>query len=199
MSKSNLGEAGRERRQAFSQIVRCNEHSLLGLACRLCRGDVDRAQDLVQEALVRGYQAYVAGRFEETNPRAWLMRILTNVFINEHKRRQKWEAPVDLDTLTAGGQSGPPQTHALADDVPGVRLVKQAIDEELEQALGRLSDPLRCCILLVDVEGLAYADAAAALQVPIGTVRSRLARARMQLHDMLQDFARRRGLVSASS
>jgi len=182
------------KRQAFAKIAHEQEAALLRTARRLCVGDDDRAMDLVQETLVRAYQAYAGGRYEdENNIRAWLLRIMTNIFINEYRRRQKWEASVNIDdpALTARESS----LQAASDDLPGVWLLKQTLDEDLERALAMLSDILRACVLLVDIEGLEYAEAAAALGVPIGTVRSRLARARMQLHDLLQDYARRRGLL----
>ncbi len=184
-----------QRRAAFAQIARRYEPDLMRLARRLCLGNHDRAEDLVQETLVRAYQAYLAGRFDDNaNPRPWLLRILTNLFINEHNRRRKWDSPTDFDTLTAQGEAGPAATHAAPDDVPGVRLLAQILDEELEMALAQLSDPLRLCIILVDIEGMDYAEAAKSLGIPIGTVRSRLSRARMQLQDLLADYARRKGL-----
>ncbi len=183
------------RRAVFAQIARRYEPDLMRLARRLCLGNPDRAEDLVQETLVRAYQAYAAGRFDDNaTPRPWLARILTNVFINEHNRRHKWESPTDFDTLTSQGEAGPAATQAAPDDIPGVRMLAQILDEELETALQQLSEPLRLCIVLVDIEGLDYAEAAASLGIPIGTVRSRLSRARMQLQDLLSDYARRKGL-----
>lgn len=183
-------------REAFAQLLREQETALARVARRLCRGDEDRAQDLVQDALIRAYESFLAGRFREgLNVRAWLLRILTNLYINDYHRRQKWDANVDLETLTAGGETGPPETHAAASDVPGAALLAGTLDEGLEAALALLSDPLRLCVLLVDLEGLDYAEAAAALQVPIGTIRSRLSRARLQLHALLYDYARERGIV----
>ena len=184
-----------QRRAAFGVLALRHEGDLLRTARRLCRGDDDRAADLVQDTLVRSYEAYRDNRFlEGTNPRPWLMRILTNLFINDYNRRHKWEAGVDVDTLTSGGEAGPPQTHAPASEVPGVSLLESVLDEELEMALALLTEPLRLCVLLVDVEGFEYAEAAAILGVPIGTVRSRLARARMRLEDLLSDWARRKRL-----
>lgn len=183
------------RRAAFGTLARQHEGDLLRLARRLSRGDDDRAQDLVQDALVRAYEAYITGRFQPGgSARAWLMRILTNLFINDYRRRAKWESGLDLDTLTASGEAGPAQTHAADGDVPGVTLLAGILDEELEAALAMLSDALRLCVVLVDVEGLDYAEAATVLGVPIGTVRSRLSRARMRLEDLLSDYARRKGL-----
>jgi RNA polymerase sigma-70 factor (ECF subfamily) len=185
-----------QKREAFAKLAHEQEGALLRSARRFCLGDDDRAMDLVQETLIRAYQAYVDGRYEdENNARAWLLRIMTNIFINDYRRRQKWEANVGLEDLSSS--NGADTLQASPEDVPGVRLLKLTLDEDLERALGMLSDILRACVVLVDIEGLEYAEAAKALGVPIGTVRSRLARARMQLHDLLQDYARRRGLLPA--
>ena len=197
---TNTGAAGTDsyeaKRRDFAALAHRQEAALLRASLRLCRGQQDRAQDLAQDTLVRAYQAYLEGRFQDgSNAWPWLLRILTNLFINDLNRRRKWEADVDLDTLTLSGAGGPPQTHAAPADVPGAALMAHTLDEELEQALAMLSESLRVCILLCDMEGLSYEETAQALGIPIGTVRSRLARARMKLHDLLQDFARRRGYL----
>lgn len=201
MKNARETETGKEaaaRRAAFAALAREQENNLRRASRRLCRGDDDRAQDLVQETLLRAYEAYAAGRFRESaaaTPWPWLLRILTNLFINDYNRRRKWDAGVDMDTLTASGESGPAETHAPPADMPGQALLAATLDEELEQALVCLPDTMRVCIVLVDMEGLEYAEAAKALNIPIGTVRSRLARARMLLYDRLQDYARRKGLI----
>jgi RNA polymerase sigma-70 factor (ECF subfamily) len=185
---------GREERRAiFAAVARENESALLRTARRLCCGDEDRAQDVVQEALVRGYDAFLRGQFTDgTNWRAWLTRIMTNNYINDYRRRRKWEADVDVETLTRGGETGPSNTHAPPSEMPGVQLMSEIMDEELEKALASLSEGLRLCVLLVDIEGLDYAETAAALDIPIGTVRSRLSRARLILHDRLVEYAKDR-------
>jgi len=181
-------------RRDFALLARRHETALLRASLRLCRGQEDRAQDLAQDTLVRAYQAFLGGRFQPgSNAWPWLLRILTNLFINDLNHRTKWEAPVDLDTLTLSGNAGPAQTHAAPADVPGMDLMARTLDEELERALALLSDPLRVCVLLCDMEELSYEETAQVLGIPIGTVRSRLARARMKLHDLLQDFAKQRG------
>lgn len=196
MTEEPAGEEARTRRAAFAALARRHEAALMGAALRLCRGDHDWAQDLMQDALVRAYLATLTGRFREgSNAWPWLLRILTNLFINEYHRRRRYESGLDLDTLTSSGEAGPVQIHAAPQDVPGVALLAGTLDEELERALAMLPEVLRLCVLMVDVEGLEYAEAALALNVPVGTVRSRLARGRMKLHDLLQGFARRRGLI----
>ena len=185
-----------QRRAEFAALARKHGQDLMRASHRLCRNDRDRAADLVQDTLVRAYEAYLDGRFQEgTNARPWLLRILTNLYINDHNRRKRWDAGIDVETLTSSGEAGPESTHAAPADVPGVALMAGTLDEELEAALARLSEGLRLCVILVDMQGLEYAEAAAALAIPVGTVRSRLARARMQLQDILRDFGRRRRLV----
>jgi len=184
------------RRAAFAKIARDSEQSLMRVALRLCRGDRDRAEDLAQEALVRGYRAYLDGRFQDGgNARAWLTRILINAYLNEYARRTKWEAGITVDELTFEGEAGPESTHAAAADVPEQSLLARTLDEPLEKALAALTDGFRLCVLLVDVEGMEYVEAAAVLGVPVGTVRSRLARARFKLQELLTDYARERRII----
>jgi RNA polymerase sigma-70 factor (ECF subfamily) len=185
------------RRIAFTRLMTEHEPTLLRVAYRLCSGKEDQAQDLVQDALIKGYEAYMEGRFQEdTNARAWLVRILTNGFITEYNRKQKWEAAVDIDTLTADGDGGPSTLHTSAQDDPAAILLSTTLDESVEQALAYLSHELRACIVLVDIEGLDYTEAAIALNVPIGTIRSRLFRARQQLHSLLYKYANERRRTS---
>jgi RNA polymerase sigma-70 factor (ECF subfamily) len=180
-----------ERRAAFGRIVARYESDLLRSARRFFHGEEDRAQDLVQDTLLRAYRAYREGRVrEDSHFRAWLLRILTNTFINDYRHRQKWEATETLDDLQEAGACTPPSLRAAAGDIPGHVLLETTLDEPLEKALAALPEGWRLCVLLVDVEGLDYAETAAALAIPIGTVRSRLSRARLQLHQSLYEYAR---------
>jgi RNA polymerase sigma-70 factor (ECF subfamily) len=193
--RTNADPAAAARRR-FMEIADRYMADLLHYARRLCGGNDDRAHDLVQEALVKGYVAYLDGQFREGgNARAWLQRILMNLFINDYRRKVKWDAGVTVDTLTVGGETGPPVTHARPGDVPGAALLARTLDEPLERALQSLSEPLRSAVLLVDVEEYTYEEAATAMKVPIGTVRSRIARARYQLQELLHDYGKARRLL----
>lgn len=188
-----MTETGRE---AFMRMVRQCESNLVAAARRLCRGGEECAQELVQDALVRAYDAYRRGLFRDGNaPQPWFLRIMTNGFINEYRRKQKWDAGIDVETLTAGGETGPAATHAAAADTPGHALLSASFDEPLQRALDSLPDSLRLCVLLVDVENVSYDEAAEALKIPVGTVRSRLSRARFKLAEMLHDYAQDRRLI----
>lgn len=195
MEKGVRSESG-SRRTAYSEIIRKVEPDLLRAARRMTAGQDDRAQDLVQDALIRGYEAFVQGRFQEgTNAKAWLMRILTNGFINDYNRNKKWDAGIDLDTYTSNSETAPVELQSAVEDRPDTAILENTLDEPLELALAALPKEQRAVVVLVDIEGAEYADAAAALNVPIGTVRSRLARARLQLHALLYEYAHERRRV----
>ena len=169
---------------------RCREETphLLRLARRLTQGSDDPAQDLVQDTLIRAFEAFLRDDYTDRgNLRAYLMRILTNRFLSL-KRTDAWRAETSLDAL---------------DTVPAETtehpLLTQTLDEPLERALASLPDGLRAAIILVDVEGLEYSEAAKALGIPLGTVRSRLFRARHLLHQSLLPCAIVYGWIPSSS
>jgi RNA polymerase sigma-70 factor (ECF subfamily) len=196
-------------RKAFAEMVRRHEVELLRVAQRLCgraHGGEDHARDLVQDAVVAAYEAVLEGKFvapqESGTPeahrreRAYLLRILTNRFINGYRRQKKWDAGVTIEDVTIGGEIAPlPSLQANAVDKPDENLLSQTLEEPLERALLSLSEGLRVCVILVEIEGLEYAEAAAVLNIPVGTVRSRLSRARVQLQELLQDYARQHRLL----
>jgi RNA polymerase sigma-70 factor (ECF subfamily) len=190
------GSREKPERERFAEIARMCEAALLRAALRLCRGGNDCAQELVQEALVRGYEAFRLGKFREGfSPQAWLLRILTNHFINGYRRMMRWDAGIDVETLTAGGEVGPPETHARSSDIPGSALLEETLDEPLERALKALPETLRSAVILVDIDELSYEEAAERLNIPVGTVRSRLSRARYTLHNALKEYAQERRLI----
>jgi RNA polymerase sigma-70 factor (ECF subfamily) len=151
--------------------------SLHAFAVRLCRDPVE-ASDLVQESYLRALRTF--GNFTPgTNARAWLFRILFSVFLNERRRRCRVVALDDVEShfdrvalaawRSGGGEGRAPETAAA-----------------LEEALASLPDEHRAVVLLVDVEGWSYAETAEALGCPVGTVRSRLSRARRTLSALLR-------------
>ena len=170
---------------------------LYGAARRMTRNAAD-AEDLVQETYLRAYKGY--DRFAEgTNLRAWLFRILTNLFINEYRRRKRRPNEVDFgetDTLymyrgLGGGELARRARSAEDEMLDGVT------SAEVRHAIESLPDSYRVAVLLADVEGFAYKEIAEILDIPIGTVMSRLHRGRKKLRESLQDFGRTRGLVDA--
>jgi RNA polymerase sigma-70 factor, ECF subfamily len=179
------------KRDRFEALARQHQGLLLRIGRKLAGGDDARAQDYVQDTLVNAYEAYLDGSYEEgTNAKAWLVRILTNVFLNDNRRRKRRESGLDLDGELSDHSD---LLTAPVCEQPDVQLFEGMIDGPIEAALASLPEHQRLCVVLVDVEGLDYAETAAALDVPIGTVRSRLARARMALHEKLVDYGRTRG------
>lgn len=158
----------------FEQYVLPEVEVLLRVARSLTRHDAD-AEDLVQDTLIRAYRAI--DRFDGQHPRAWLLTILRNTHINRNRRRRP-ELLRDPDGTSRELQemAGSEVTDASVDAL---------FDAEIERALRELDEPFRRVVELVDVSGLSYAEAAELLDVPTGTVMSRLHRARGRIRDRL--------------
>lgn len=166
---------------------------MYGAALRLTRNPSD-AEDLLQETYLRAYRGFASFK-EGTNLRAWLYRILTNAFINVYRKRQREPQTVSdsdveewylYDKLGAEGAEASAETQVL-EALP---------DEDVQEALAGLPDQFRMAVLLADVEGFSYKEIAEILDVPIGTVMSRLHRGRRALERRLWDVMRERGLVT---
>jgi RNA polymerase sigma-70 factor (ECF subfamily) len=169
--------------------------SLFGAAMRLTRNRAD-AEDLLQETFLRAYRGY--GRFEEgTNLRAWLYRILTNTFINSYRAKQRRPGESDLADVEdlylyrrLGGLEASQRGRSAEDE-----LMDLLTEGEVKDAIEALPEQFRMAVLLADVEGFSYKEIAEILDVPIGTVMSRLHRGRKALQKTLHDFGVQRGLV----
>jgi RNA polymerase sigma-70 factor (ECF subfamily) len=168
---------------AFEQYVLPEIEVLLRVANSLTRHHAE-AEDLVQDTLVRAYRG-IDG-FDGRHPRAWLLTILRNTHINRNRRRRP-ELFRDPDLADGHRASLPADERADA-------VVEDTIDGEIVAALRALDDRFRRVVELVDIDGLTYAEAAEVLDVPVGTVMSRLHRARARIRDGLarSGFAPRR-------
>jgi RNA polymerase sigma-70 factor (ECF subfamily) len=168
---------------------------LFGAAMRLTRNQAD-AEDLLQETYLRAYRGY--GRFQEgTNLRAWLYRILTNTFINMYRAKQRRPDESDLADVEdlylyrrLGGLEASQRGRSAEDE-----LMDLVTDSDVKDAIEALPEQFRMAVLLADVEGFSYKEIAEILDVPIGTVMSRLHRGRKALQKGLHDFAAARGLL----
>jgi RNA polymerase sigma-70 factor (ECF subfamily) len=164
--------------QEFERAALSHLDSLYGTALRLTRRPAD-AEDLVQETYLKAFRS--AHQFEPgTNLKAWLFTILHNTFRNT--RRHDVRSPVDVDSdavdRAADGTSGGASPEQI--------LANATIDGDLQAALDSLGEPFRQAVWLRDVEELSYAEIAQALDVPIGTVMSRISRGRRALFEALQ-------------
>lgn len=164
-------------------------------ALRMTRNPSD-AEDLVQEAYLKAYRGF-GGFTEGTNLRAWLFRILTNSYINSYRKKQRRPQESDLgdvEDLYLYRRLGGAETAALSRSAED-ELLDQLTEFEVKQAVEDLPEQYREAVLLADVEGFAYKEIAEILDVPIGTVMSRLHRGRKRLQEQLYQFGKRRGLV----
>ncbi len=152
------------------------EIEVLYRVARSLTRDDRAAEDLVQETLLRAFRAIE--RFDGAHPRAWLLTILRNTNINSHRRRRP-----ELVGLERG--DGPDRDPADPDIDVEASALAGSFDAYLVRELDALPHDFGTVVRLVDVQGLSYAEAAAALGIPVGTVMSRLHRARRRLRDSL--------------
>jgi RNA polymerase sigma-70 factor, ECF subfamily len=184
-SRPNIAPLGAGPHADFTTACMPHQGELYGVAMRLSRSH-DDALDLVQETLMRAMCAW--DRFEPgSNLRAWLLRILTNSFINGYRKRRRHtrfatECPGDALNALYGTD-----TDHIADPVETA--VEGTLSDEVKAALEGLGPEYREVVERADLKGEKYRDIADALHVPIGTVMSRLFRARRQLETELRDFA----------
>ncbi|MGR8009496.1 RNA polymerase sigma factor [Streptomyces hypolithicus] len=161
------------RRRAFARYVLPEVEVLLRVAMSLTAQPAD-AEDLVQDTLLRAYRA--VDRFDGRHPRAWLLTIMRRAEINRHRRRRPHlldDPDADLDRLAAV-PTGPEST-------PEELVVGESFDEVVDAAYQALPLKHQQVVRLVDIDGLSYGEAAKLLDVPEGTVMSRLHRARKRI------------------
>ncbi len=170
--------------------------SLYAAALRMTRNPAD-AEDLVQETYLKAYRGF--GGFEEgTNLKAWLYRILTNTYINTYrakKRRPEESDLEDVEDLYLYRRLGGLEIASLGRSAED-ELLETYTDDEVKAAIESLPEQFRMAVLLADVEGFSYKEIAEILDIPIGTVMSRLHRGRKGLQKKLWEFAVERGLVA---
>lgn len=166
---------------AFREVVEPEIEVLLRVGRSLTGSAVD-AEDLVQETMIRAFGAL--DRFDGRHPRAWLLTILRRTHLNMHRRTRPstvgdWEVLHHARPAFGHDRAPSAEDRALAEDV----------DPALRAAMAALDDRFRAAVVLVDVHDLSYADAAVVLDVPVGTVMSRLSRARSRLRAALPAHA----------
>ncbi len=169
--------------EAFNRLVGLYQDRIFSLSARLL-GDEDQAADITQDAFLSAYRNLP--HFRNGSFRSWLYRIATNACYDELRRRkrhpvisleyedeaeEKQLAPMDLVDASAS---------------PEKEYEQRELEQAIQQALNRLNPDQRAVVVLIDLQGLDYQEAAKILGIPIGTVKSRLVRARLQLRDFLK-------------
>ena len=169
--------------------------SLYSAALRMTRNPAD-AEDLVQETYLRAYRGF-GGFREGTNLKAWLYRILTNTYINSYRAKQRRPDESELDEVEdlylyrrLGGLEAASLGRSAEDE-----LMDTFSEAEVKQAVEELPENFRMAVLLADVEGFSYKEIAEILDIPMGTVMSRLHRGRKALQKRLFDYAASHGLA----
>lgn len=174
-------------RDEFERLALAEIDALYRMARRLTR-DASRADDLVQETYTRALRSRDGFDLQEFGIKPWLLRIMYNLHLNRADREKRQPTAVTEDALN---DSVDGQTVGLPIDPASF----QAMDEQLVRALDDLPDDYRAIILLWAVEELSYKEIAAALDIPIGTVMSRLHRARHRLAEQLHKYAVAEGII----
>ena len=148
--------------------------------------DEDDAKDLVQDTYMKAYR-FINSFQEGTNAKAWLYRILKNSFINDYRKKSKQPAKVDYQEVEQFYNSEDTPSNATVD--LRMETTKDMIGDEISNALNSLAVDFRTVVILCDLEGFTYEEMAKILDIPIGTVRSRLHRARNLLREKLGTYA----------
>jgi len=165
---------------------------LYNFALRMTNNAAD-AEDLLQETYLKAYRFWDS--YEQgTNIRAWLFRIMKNSYINRYRKESKEPETVDYDEVKN-------YRGTVRDDGTDPNDLQQVIfgnllDDEVAGAIAGLPEDFRTVLILCDIEGLTYEETAEFVDIPLGTVRSRLHRARKVLRASLMEYARKRGYVT---
>ena len=152
--------------------------------------DQDDSKDLVQDTYLKSYR-FIDSFQKGTNAKAWLFRILKNSFINDYRKKSKEPSKVDYQEVESYYNSEEVDRQITPD--LRVEALKDMIGDEISNALNTLDVDFRTVIILCDLEGFKYDEMAKILDIPIGTVRSRLHRARNLLKEKLSEYAKQMG------
>ena len=180
-----------QKRESFEKEALVHLDVLYRVALRLTANPSD-ADDLVQETMLKAYRSW--DQYQQgTNAKAWLLTILRHAFINEYRRRIRHPETVDVDAIEPFAVFSDVQ-----DEDPQGAFFDKIVDDQVLKAIDQLPVVFRETLVLSDVEGMSYQEIADILKVPVGTVKSRLFRARHLLQAKLYDYAVEMGYIKGS-
>lgn len=182
-----------EKQYIFNQEFMPHINSMYNFAYRLTL-DSDDAKDLLQDTYLKAYR-FIDSFQKGTNAKAWLFRILKNSFINDYRKKSKEPSKVDYQEVESFYNSEDVDRQITPD--LRVEALQDMIGDEISVALNSLDVDFRTVIILCDLEGFKYEEMAKILDIPIGTVRSRLHRARNLLKEKLSEYAKKMGYKNA--
>lgn len=165
---------------------------LYGGALRMTRNPQD-AEDLVQETYLKAYNAFDSFT-PGTNLKAWLYRIMTNTYINSYRKKQRRPLETSAEDVTDSQLYTTSSHDSTGLESAEVEALKLMPNSRISEALNSLNEDYRMVVYYADVEGLAYKEIAEVMDIPLGTVMSRLHRGRKQLREMLKDVANEQGI-----
>ena len=170
---------------SFNTLILHYQDSIFHTALRII-GDEDQAQDAAQEAFIsafRNISSFRGGSF-----RAWLMRMVTNACYDEFRRRKR-RPTTPLEPETSDGEEiDSPRWLADPNMTPAERSEADELEHAIQHCLNALPADFRTVVVLADIQGMDYSEVATAARVPLGTIKSRLARARLRLRECLRGF-----------
>ena len=183
---------GADKRKRFEAEALPHLDAVYAMATRLVRNH-DDANDLLQETVLRAWRFF--DQFEPgTNCRAWLLTILFNNFRNGYRRSSReqpasstadFDHRVEVNSLAENDRQEDPET----------TVAQRSMDREVEEAFNALPDEFRSALLLIDVQELSYQEASQVLDVPVGTIKSRVSRGRSMMRQALKTYAQQRGII----
>ncbi len=177
------------KQEDFNEEIIPHLDALYNFGLRLT-SDPNDAEDLVQDTIVKAYR-FFSSYEKGTNAKAWLFRILKNSYINNYRKKSKKPQEVDYDEVSSFYET----IRAERTDTSDLedKMFRDLIDDDLSHALEEIPEDFRTVVLLCDVEDFTYEEIANMLDVPIGTIRSRLHRGRNLLKAQLMEYATKRG------
>lgn len=190
MSKLTRDEV--KKQEDFEKEIIPHLDAMFNFALKLTK-DPDEAEDLVQDTVVKAFRFFDSYEMG-TNSKAWIFQILKNSFINNYRKQSKQPHRVDYDEVSSFYES----IRAERTDTSDLEdlMYREMVDDHVSAALEDLPEDFRTVVLLCDIEEFTYEEAAIMLDVPIGTIRSRLHRGRNLLKTQLLEYAEKRGFVN---